>query len=100
MMIKIFIVVAKMVQQTSITSYMNLSKHYLSKRHELIFNCIKDEGSLTDRELADCLGFDDPNQVRPRRKELLDMGLICEDVKRECSITHKTVISWKVLELK
>lgn len=89
-----------MIQQTSINSYMNLSKYYLSKRQTLILNYLKVNGSSTDREIAYGLEFDDPNQVRPRRKELLDMGLICEDVKRECSITHKTVISWKVLELK
>jgi len=88
-----------MIQQTSIQSYMNLSKHYLSKRQELILNYLKVNGSSTDREIAYGLDFLDPNSVRPRRKELVEEGLISEDVKRCCAITGKTVISWKVSEV-
>jgi predicted transcriptional regulator len=88
-----------MIQQTSITSYMNLSKNYLSKRQELILNYLKTNGSSTDREIAYALDFGDPNAVRPRRKELLDEGLICEDVVRCCAISGKMVKSWKVLEV-
>ena len=88
-----------MIQQTSINAFMNLSSHYLSKRQELILNYLKVNGSSTDREIAFGLDFLDPNAVRPRRKELVEEGLVCEDVKRCCAITGKNVISWKVAEV-
>lgn len=86
-----------MVQQTSLNAFMDLSKYYLSKRQELILNYLKLNGSSTDREIAYGLDFLDPNAVRPRRKELLDEGLIAEDCVRVCAITGKMVKSWRAL---
>ena len=87
-----------MIQQTSITAFLDLRRSYLGDgRKAEVYNKLKDIGSATDSELMEALGYSDPNKVRPRRKELVDEGLVCEDVKRECAITHKIVISWKCL---
>ena len=49
---------------------------------------------LTDREIALALGFSDPNKVRPRRKELLDAGMIRDCGKRFCSVSFKLAYCW------
>ncbi len=36
------------------------------------------------------------NSVTPRTNELVKMGLLIEDCKRECSISGRKAISWKV----
>ena len=50
----------------------------------------------TDMEIARCLGYADPNRVRPRRKELADGQLIIPAGKRPCSVTGKTAMTWRV----
>lgn len=85
-----------MIRQSSLQSFIQLQDS-LSERQGLIFNCVWNHGEdMTDREIADALGFQDPNAVRPRRKELVDMGLLSESDKRVCAITGKTVLTWKV----
>ena len=49
---------------------------------------------MTDREITFYLGYTDPNKVRPRRKELVNMQLIKEVCKVNCPITKKYVIAW------
>jgi len=39
---------------------------------------------------------DDPNMVRPRRKELVDLGLVEEVGKRKCSISGRMALIWCV----
>jgi len=84
------------MRQTSVDAY-NEIKPELGDRQKLVFEAIKKLGCPTDREIAKFLHFTDPNKVRPRRKELLDQGRITECEKRECSVTGKTVWSWRVL---
>ena len=86
-----------MIQQTSIISFIELNRNVLSHNQSRVFNALVDMGSATDSELCDYLGEVDKNRVRPRRNELVEYGLIGEDCRRECSITHKTCIAWKVL---
>src|SRR3972149_6128059 len=47
----------------------------------------------TDREVAEYLGFKDPNAVRPRRKELVDKGLLVQVMVRKCSVGGRTSIA-------
>ncbi len=83
------------MRDTSLDSYRDI-RPLLGKRQNEIFKAIKTLGCPTDWEVTKYLHKMDPNYVRPRRKELLDMGLITECEKRICSITKRTVWSWRV----
>jgi hypothetical protein len=85
-----------MIQQTSLLAYRDVIDS-LPDSQARVFNALRSMVEATDREICDFLGESDPNKVRPRRKELCDLGLIGEAQKRECSISHKTAIVWKVL---
>ena len=85
-----------MIRQSSLQSYLYIADS-LSERQAKVYNCVLvNECDMTDREIADALGFPDPNAVRPRRKELVDMGLLSESDKRCCAVTGKTVLTWKI----
>jgi len=86
------------VRDTSIDSYLNLGN--MSEMQRIVYQCILDNSKkglfLTDREIASDLHLPDSNSVRPRRFELMDKGIIEETEKRECSISHRLVLTWKV----
>lgn len=86
-----------MVRQTSLLSYNEFRYSVLADSQAKVYNMLNVMVEATDRELTDALGYADPNRVRPRRKELCDMGLVGEAGKRECSITGKMAIVWKCL---
>lgn len=46
---------------------------------------------FTDREVMTGMGFQDPNQVRPRITELIHMGILEEVDSVKCPVTGKTV---------
>lgn len=48
----------------------------------------------TDREVAQFVGIADPNYFRPRRNELVRMGLIGKCGKRKCLVSGKVVFTW------
>ncbi len=50
----------------------------------------------TDLEITSLLQEHDPNKVRPRRRELVRLGLVKEAGKRECEVSKHTAIVWKV----
>jgi hypothetical protein len=89
---------AHSVRDTSINSYLNLAN--MGEMQRIVYDCILENSKkglfLTDREIASDLNLPDPNNVRPRRFELMEMGIIEEAGKRECSISHKLVLTWKV----
>lgn len=88
-----------MTQQTSLKSYIELiDSGLLSEAQERVFNALSSMGEATDREITDKLGESDPNRIRPRRFELVELGFVGEAQKRKCAITGKTAIVWKVLE--
>lgn len=88
-----------MVQQTSLLAYDDIKKD-IGLRQRLVLKGFREIGcDASDREVASHLGFRDPNMVRPRRKELFDLGLLYAFSKRSCKITGKTVITWKVLKV-
>lgn len=67
----------------------------LNNRQLEVYQAIITNPNHTDRELAEILGQDDSNYVRPRRKALLDLGLIEESGSRRCEISHFTAETWK-----
>jgi hypothetical protein len=86
-----------MVRDTSLDAYSDI-KPELGARQKEVLDAIRTLGCPTDREVAKFLGHADPNYVRPRRKELLDAGYITECEKRQCSVTGKTVWSWRIVK--
>jgi len=83
------------MKQTSLMCYQEL-KHegLLGERQLVVYNGLKKFGYCSDRELTHFLGFKDPNIVRPRRNDLVKLGLIEEKQKDKCRITKRTAIIW------
>jgi len=87
------------VRDTSIKTYYEIIEEgLLGERQVEVYELLYQKPDLTDREITAELHQSDPNYARPRRKELLDMGLIESSGKRKCSITHREVYQWRVLE--
>lgn len=74
-----------------------------------IIQLLQKNKNMTDREMANALGYKDPNKVRPRRNELVQgkkdkegntviPSIIIEDEKRICQIGGKLSIAWKLNE--
>jgi len=85
-----------MVRLTSIVTYYELKDEgYISERADLVYKTILENPDSTDREISELLGFEDPNNIRPRRRELAEMKLISENGKRTCSISKRTSLIWK-----
>lgn len=85
-----------MIQQTSILSYSDLEPEEIREAYKEILGALKLYGPLTDRELALVMEASDPNRVRPRRNELVKIGLVESDGRRRCQITGRTSMVWKV----
>lgn len=82
-------------QETSRETLAKLYKgRYISNSHELVINSLQKLEEATDSEIAHFLGYEDPNKVRPRRNELVDMDIVIEKDRRQCTITGKMAISW------
>jgi len=92
----------KQVRDTSIEAYNTLSSFLLGERQRKVYEAIKElnEHGIypTDREIQQHLGWQEPNMVRPRRKELEDMGLIIAVGKRKCTVTGKKAYTWMVVK--
>lgn len=54
------------------------------------------EMPMTDREMSFRLGYPDPNKVRPRRNELVKLGIVEEDTRRICNVGLKLSIAWRL----
>jgi hypothetical protein len=88
------------IQDTSVEAYLSILKK-ISERHQIIycalFELCKIQGDATDYEIAKFLSKDDPNYVRPRRYELLNKFKIIElSQKRNCLVTGKNAMAWKI----
>lgn len=84
-----------MMRSTSLDAYRDI-KPSLAKSQQIVYNSIKTLGCPTDLEITKYLKLSDPNKVRPHRKELLDQGLITDCEKRICSVSGRTVWSWRI----
>ena len=89
------------VQDTSREAYRGIVSHPLeiSGRHKEYLDALRGMGhASTDQEVSRFAGHSDPNYFRPRRNELVKLGLVVESGKRECSVSHKTALVWWVME--
>ena len=80
----------------SLLSFIQLDEAELGEMRQKIYNELS-KGRGTDRELAVRLGFSDPNKVRPRRNELVGIGLIKDNGKDVCSVSNKKATMWDIL---
>ena len=84
------------MKPNSLTAYKEMQDSGLLNNRQLeVYQAILNNPNQTDRELAEILGQDDSNYVRPRRKALLDLGIIEESGSKKCSISHFTAETWK-----
>lgn len=67
----------------------------LGKRQLEVYRAILENPNKTDRELSEILGEEDSNYERPRRRDLVRLGLVEKSGDRLCSISHKTASIWK-----
>jgi hypothetical protein len=74
------------------------NKGILGERQEEVYLAINDNPNLTDRELTQELDKEDPNYVRPRRRELSKIGLIEESSVRRCKLTGRSASTWRVAD--
>ena len=87
------------VQDTSIKTYHEIiAEGLLGDRQVEVYELLLKNVPLTDVEITQKLGKRDPNYVRPRRKELVDMGLVEDAGKRKCSITHREAYQWRIVD--
>lgn len=64
----------------------------LGRRAEAVLRALHEAvAPLTDRQVAEQLGFADLNGVRPRITELIALGLAAEAGQTQCAVTRKTV---------
>jgi len=88
------------MRPTSIEAYMDIITN-LGERQKTILRAIielyEKGGTPTDREIAQHLRVSDPNFVRPRRFELMKLGVIVESEKRICLVSNKKALTWKPL---
>ena len=112
------------MQLTSLLQYFpgyneqQFNQKFRQKVKRGIIELLQKHQNLTDREMASILGFNDPNKVRPRRHELSNPEryfrkinnqfvwvlpwknhpMIVEAEKRNCNVTGKLSIAWKISE--
>ncbi len=63
----------------------------LSRRAGEVLELLRDKGPATDREIMTALRFSEPNQVRPRICELIELGDVRECGTKICATTKKRV---------
>lgn len=86
-----------MIRDTSIAAYKKIIDEGIVGDKQLeVFELLAKENNLTDSEIMQMLGYKDPNKVRPRRKELVDLQLIEENGKRACNVTKINVYQWRM----
>lgn len=84
------------LQSTSLDAFTNLKKGKLGQMQQLVYDTIKKLGCPTDLELARYLGYSDPNHIRPRRNDLVRMGLVVQHERRICSVSGRACYSWRI----
>jgi len=84
-----------MTQITSIKTYHELQEEgVIGKDQKEVYKALKELVKATDNEITKELCYLDPNKVRPRRKELVDIGVVKEIEKRNCKVTGRLAIVW------
>ena len=86
---------SRTVQQTSLISYRDLQPSLCDKQQDVLL-AISGNPDCTDREIAYFMGVSDPNVVRPRRFELVELGYVVNSGRRVCRVSHKLALSWRI----
>lgn len=85
------------VRETSLKCFYEiLQSGLIGERQSLVLKYIMEHPNLTDSEIYTRMGYQTPNAIRPRRRDLVLYGLVRENGKRVCSITHKTCTQWVI----
>ena len=85
------------VQSTSIESYYKFSEAELGKRQKQVFDCLKLNGPLSNREIAMKLGLP-INCITGRMKELRDTGSVTDAGTKYDDKTNREVFAWTVIK--
>ena len=84
------------VSQTSILSYYTLDKAKVNTLQREIYNLIKQDKTLSNRDIANALGLEICT-VTGRVNELVEMGLVVSWAVKKDLRTNRTVKVWKVV---
>ena len=90
------------MQITSLYNYFpawseqEIQQAFRQETKQRIVKLLQDKGNMTDREIANIMGYPDPNKVRPRRNELMKAGIVEEHEKRTCMVGEKLSIAWRL----
>ena len=82
-----------MIQDTSVSAYREITN--LSSRQRQVYDTILVLGCPTNLEISTFTRIP-INQITPRTNELVKLGLVCECEKRQCSISKRMAISWRI----
>ncbi len=85
---------SSMIRDTSFAAYFNEVAPTLGARQIRILEVFERGGEFTNSEIAAELEWS-INRVTPRVFELRRVGILEEAGRRECRITHRTVIVWR-----
>lgn len=89
----------RIIRDTSRDAYHDLVSHpyEINGRRLEVLKALNDIGTpSTDQEIKKHLQKSEPNYVRPRRFELVELGYIECFIKRDCKVTGKKVYTWKI----
>ena len=79
-----------MTHQNSREAYRDTCELREARQVAIYTHCLEVRFPQTDREIMRSLGFDEPNQVRPRITKLIETGWLYEAEKVVCEVTlHK-----------
>lgn len=99
----------KRVRQVSKQAYAEVRAKNAGRMRDKVLRCLAAYYNLTqvwptDAELAQWMCYrgelpkTDPNQVRPRRNELMHMGLVEELPTRFCRVSRHKAHPWRIKE--
>lgn len=83
------------VQTTSLFAYRNEVLTTLSYRQAAVLAELGQCDNMTNSELVVALGWG-INRVTPRTNELVKAGRVVEACRRECRVTGRRCIAWRV----
>lgn len=83
------------VRDTSIRTYREIiTEGVVCEKQAEVINFLLRGDDLTDYEIAAGMNHLDPNSVRPRRRELVKLGIVSENGKKKCMVTGRTAYKW------
>lgn len=85
------------VAQTSILSYYSLEHAKVNELQRQIYNLIKGDKTLSNRDIATILGLEICT-VTGRVNELAEMGLIISWARKKDTRTNRTVKIWRAVQ--